>query len=324
MVLESVESSPSGSLECLPGIGDGRSPFSCAASGGGPNPRLRGRVFHGGLAVRRSKSAASSSPVHPLIKKLPGDLASWKKNTPGVGALIAALEYEWKEEGSSFTPLQRQVLLPVGSFSVSQLQAHVWNPMRAVQRLFNYLMSDGDLEAQKAVADFVSNKAVIERLFGRDRRQNDDSASFAIECIAQDSVTLVLKRVRAASAASQRVLDQLARDLADTRKQDIRWPEPFLRAVAGHVRRALRTVGKAPPIQRPKLVNEDRDKWMYEQAVNGVAYKSIRFGIKKQSSLWSQPEKRQGVWGAILAYAKRYDLPPPPKRRGASATDNED
>lgn len=65
--------------------------------------------------------------------------------------------------------------------------------------------------------------------------------------------------------------------------------------------------------------NDDRDLWIYLQAVEGVAFGEIVRGICKRQD-WSHVDE-DGARKAALRYAKRKGLPHPPKRKQDRTSD---
>lgn len=67
---------------------------------------------------------------------------------------------------------------------------------------------------------------------------------------------------------------------------------------------------------RPRLKNEARDKWLYEQRVRGVPYKTILASLNRKPKSWERLKNHQGVSAAVRRYAERHgkQLPPPGKR----------
>lgn len=66
---------------------------------------------------------------------------------------------------------------------------------------------------------------------------------------------------------------------------------------------------------------EARDKWIYEQCLKPVAYKTIIRRLNKERVTWERITSIPGIKKAARAYAKRHGLPPiPPRKRGRPAT----
>lgn len=64
------------------------------------------------------------------------------------------------------------------------------------------------------------------------------------------------------------------------------------------------------------LVNEDRDRWMYQQRNDGKTLMDIRRHLEKQHPEWEQLESDQGVAKAINVYIERRGLERPLKGLG--------
>ena len=64
---------------------------------------------------------------------------------------------------------------------------------------------------------------------------------------------------------------------------------------------------------------EARGAWMYTQAMQNVAYGTIRRRLQKKSRKWPQGlDSDNGVKKAIIAYANRHSLPEPGPRKAGS------
>ena len=60
-------------------------------------------------------------------------------------------------------------------------------------------------------------------------------------------------------------------------------------------------------------------KWMYELAIKGESYGTIRRRLEKKPKAWPRYESDNGVKKAINRYAKRCNLPPIPTRKAGSS-----
>ena len=75
--------------------------------------------------------------------------------------------------------------------------------------------------------------------------------------------------------------------------------------------------------QRWDRATRDALQWMYDEAMNGTAWETIRIRLKQQPKSWPQYESMQGVRLAVQRYAKTLQLPPPPTRQpGRKKTSN--
>jgi hypothetical protein len=69
--------------------------------------------------------------------------------------------------------------------------------------------------------------------------------------------------------------------------------------------------------------NDPRDKWIYAQAIKGVAWGAIRRKLDKKPAAWERIETDNGVKDAATRYAKRHNLSlPPPRKAGRPAGNN--
>jgi hypothetical protein len=62
-------------------------------------------------------------------------------------------------------------------------------------------------------------------------------------------------------------------------------------------------------------LTEARNKWIYEQAVKLVPWKTIEKRLKGKPSKWGRISSVSGIKKAARAYARRHGLPPPPARQ---------
>jgi hypothetical protein len=74
--------------------------------------------------------------------------------------------------------------------------------------------------------------------------------------------------------------------------------------------------GPAGSARLPKYIslNEERDQFMYEKFNEGSTYGEIRVAVEKVGS-WSRLDTDEAVRRAIIRYAKRHWLEPPPPRK---------
>ncbi len=61
--------------------------------------------------------------------------------------------------------------------------------------------------------------------------------------------------------------------------------------------------------------NDPRDHWIYQQAMEGVAWKTIRQRLAQQDDTWERQLTDRAVRDAAIRYSKRKQLPAPPKRK---------
>ncbi len=61
--------------------------------------------------------------------------------------------------------------------------------------------------------------------------------------------------------------------------------------------------------------NDQRDKWIYAQAIKGTAWASIKRALDRKPETWERIETENGVKDAAKRYADRHSLPPPPRRK---------
>ena len=89
-----------------------------------------------------------------------------------------------------------------------------------------------------------------------------------------------------------------------------------LRVAVDQLSEALANV--TPPEPRIALANEARDKWLYDQCMKLVSYRTIIIRLRKQSK-WDQIETVNGIKQAASRYAAAHNLTPIPiRQRGRS------
>jgi hypothetical protein len=75
----------------------------------------------------------------------------------------------------------------------------------------------------------------------------------------------------------------------------------------------------APPPQTPHAntakENDAAYKWMYNLCMQGTSYGTIRVRLNKKPKAWPRYNSDNGVKKAIVAYAKRNNLPEPSPRK---------
>jgi len=69
--------------------------------------------------------------------------------------------------------------------------------------------------------------------------------------------------------------------------------------------------------QPPKSDNDERDKWIYGQCCEGIAYAKIGHDLSSlaRNNGWCAIDSPQALSSAAKRYANRHNLPLPPKRR---------
>lgn len=91
---------------------------------------------------------------------------------------------------------------------------------------------------------------------------------------------------------------------------DAAWPPAAL------ARSARRVMGASQELQSPQpaTANDARDKWIYDQCCELIAYDTIRTRLAKKTA-WELIETAQGIKAAAKRYAKSRNLPPIPSRQ---------
>jgi len=82
--------------------------------------------------------------------------------------------------------------------------------------------------------------------------------------------------------------------------------------------------GKADNVNKvPVLVvgqNEKRDKWIYQEAIKGTTWDSIKRNLLEKHKPWERIESPQGIINAARRYANRHNLTLPPPRQSGRKT----
>jgi hypothetical protein len=83
------------------------------------------------------------------------------------------------------------------------------------------------------------------------------------------------------------------------------------------LRRATPSTREGAPPQVRESLADQRNKWIYEQSFDlDNTWDGIRLRMKREHPEWKQLRDKQGAQQAAKRYAKKYELDPPPPRKG--------